>query len=146
VPVSFEEKKAWAFLVIAIAGFAVYVAVLAAGGAFQHSAVAEIDYAPLMLWSIGGAIVAGIVADIVIGIGTPKAARTADQRDREIKALGEHVGQAFIVIGGVAALLLAILRADYFWIANAVYLGFVLSAVLGSIARLVAYRRGMPQW
>ena len=31
-----------------------------------------------------------------------------------------------------------------FWIANAVYLGFVLSAVVGSVAKVVAYRRGLP--
>jgi hypothetical protein len=33
-------------------------------------------------------------------------------------------------------------RCDYFWIANVIYLGFVLSAVAGSVVKLVAYRRG----
>jgi NADPH:quinone reductase-like Zn-dependent oxidoreductase len=31
---------------------------------------------------------------------------------------------------------------DHFWIANAVYLAFVLSALLGSTAKVIAYRRG----
>ena len=39
---------------------------------------------------------------------------------------------------------LAMLEVAYFWIANAVYLAFFLSAVLGSVARIVAYRRGLP--
>ena len=51
---------------------------------------------------------------------------------------------ALVVIGGVAALILAMLRIDWFWIANAVYLCFVLNAILSSIARLVAYRGGLP--
>jgi hypothetical protein len=51
-----------------------------------------------------------------------------------------------VVLGAVAALALALFQAPWFWIANAVYLAFVLSAVVGASARLVAYRRGMPSW
>jgi hypothetical protein len=56
------------------------------------------------------------------------------------------VGQAFLVLGGVAALLLSLAEGDHFWIANTLYLAFVLSAVIGSAARIVAYRRGLPEW
>ena len=41
--------------------------------------------------------------------------------------------------------MLALAKADYFWIANAIYLGFVLWAVAGSVVRLVAYRRGLSR-
>jgi hypothetical protein len=34
----------------------------------------------------------------------------------------------------------------YFWIANVVYLCFVLSSVLASTAKIIAYRRGLPRW
>jgi hypothetical protein len=33
-----------------------------------------------------------------------------------------------------------------FWIANVIYLGFVLSAVVGGVAKVVVYRAGVPQW
>jgi len=42
-----------------------------------------------------------------------------------------------------AALVMAMARVDYFWIANVIYLGFVLWAVAGSVLKLVAYRRGL---
>jgi NADPH:quinone reductase-like Zn-dependent oxidoreductase len=58
-----------------------------------------------------------------------------DERDREIGHFGEHVGRSTIVAGGVAGLVLALAKAGYFWIANVLCLGFVLSAVLGSTAR-----------
>ena len=61
-------------------------------------------------------------------------------------ASGETVGQAFVVIGGVSAMLLALFEFEYFWIANVIYLCFVLSAILSAIAKLVAYRSGMPRW
>ena len=59
---------------------------------------------------------------------------------------GETVGQAFVVIGAVGAMLLALFEFEYFWIANVIYLCFILSAILSSIARIVAYRSGMPRW
>jgi hypothetical protein len=31
-------------------------------------------------------------------------------------------------------------------IANAIYLAFVLSGILGSVAKIVAYHRGFQQW
>ena len=138
------EKRAWIRLGTAIAAYATYLAhILIRDDGGQ---LAEVSYVPALLWTIGGAIVASIVLDILVSIASPRETGRADQRDREIGRFGDTVGQSFVVIGGVAALLMALLQLPYFWIANAVYLAFVLSAVLGGIARLVAYRRGLPQW
>ncbi|MFF1574211.1 hypothetical protein ACFVWR_15825 [Leifsonia sp. NPDC058292] len=140
----YQEKNAWAFLVIAVVAYAVYVAVVLSRAA--GAPLVEVDYAPALLWTVGGAIVAGILAGIIVSIGSPKPAERTDRRDKQIAWFGERVGQSFLVIGGVVALLLALVEADYFWIANVVYLAFVLSAVVGSVAKLVAYRVGMPEW
>jgi hypothetical protein len=43
----------------------------------------------------------------------------------------------------VASVVLALAKVDYFWIANIIYLGFVLWAIVGSAVKLVAYRRGL---
>ncbi len=141
---SLEEKNTWAFLAVAVLGYVCYLLVLLVSASGRP--VAEVDYGPIMLSTIGGAIVAGILANFAIAMLSPKSAGKADQRDKEIGRFGEHVGQAFVVVGGSAALVFAILRVDYFWIANTVYLAFVLSALLGSIAKLVAYRRGFQPW
>lgn len=50
------------------------------------------------------------------------------------------------MIGALAALVLALAEADHFWIANVIYLAFALSAVLGSVAKIFAYRRGFQSW
>jgi hypothetical protein len=47
------------------------------------------------------------------------------------------------VAAAAAALLMAMAKWDYFWIANVIYLGFVRWAVGGSVLKLVAYRRGL---
>lgn len=141
---SLAEKKAWSFLAIAVLGYGIYLFLVLDAAA--SGSAADVDYAAPMVWTIGSAIVVGILANIAIASSTPAHARQVDQRDQEIARIGEHVGQAFIVLGGVGALVLALLRADHFWIANVIYLGFVLSAMVGSVARLIAYRRGVPAW
>jgi hypothetical protein len=67
-----------------------------------------------------------------------------DVRDKEIRQIGDSTGSAFVVIGALGGLLLALGERDYFWVANAIYLGFVLSAILGSITKIALYRKGMP--
>jgi hypothetical protein len=51
-----------------------------------------------------------------------------------------------MAIGGVAAMPMAVAEVDYFWIANAVYLAFLLSAVLQSVTKIVGYRWGFQRW
>jgi hypothetical protein len=86
------------------------------------------------------------VLHTVIRTFSAKDAGVKDQRDKEIYRFGEYIGQSFLVIGGVAALVMAMAEVDHFWIANAIYLAFFLSAILGSVAKIVAYRRGFQPW
>lgn len=139
-----EEKRAWIMLVVSVVGYAVYVAVVLSR--VDGGSLAAAPYAGVLLWTVGGAIVANIVAEIGMGVVNPRASRVRDVRDREIGRLGDHVGQAFVVIGAVSAMLMALAEWEWFWIANVVYLCFVLSAVVGSLAKVIVYRRGVPQW
>jgi hypothetical protein len=130
---SSEEKRAWVLGLVSIASYLIYLAVLGLTGA---------GFARAMIWTIGASIVASIVLHIAVTIRGPYEGK--DERDREIGHFGEYIGRSTIVAGGVAGLILALVQADYFWIANALYLGFVLSAVLSSTARVAAYRWGLP--
>jgi p-aminobenzoyl-glutamate transporter AbgT len=143
--VTAQERSAWVYGVVAVVGYTVYIVLLLSRA--EGRALSEVDYEVPLLTTVIGGIVAGIVLNIVVGIiagavGGRVAARV-DVRDQEIAQLGERVGNAVLVVAALGALLLALLDADAFWIANALYLGFVLSAVLGTIARLAVYRGGM---
>lgn len=141
---SFDEKNTWVFAVVAVLGAAVYGALLLVRS--QGIALTDVAYVTPMLASIGGAIVANIIGNAVISFQAPEDAGKRDQRDREIERFGTLVGQSFLVIGALAAMVLSMLEAKHFWIANVIYLSFVLSALFGSTARLVAYRRGFSSW
>lgn len=141
---SFEEKRAWIFLLVAIGGYATYLGVIL--GRADASPVTEMAYAATLLWSIGAAIVASIALVAVAAFVSAEGVNHKDQRDREIHRFGEYVGQSFVILGGVVALGMALAEWDHFWIANAIYAAFVLSAILGSVAKIVAYRRGFQPW
>ena len=139
-----EEKRSWIMLVVSVVAYVVYVVVIL--GRADGRALAEVPYAGALLWTIGGGIVAAILAEIAMAVVNPRASRVTDVRDREIGRLGDRVGQAFGVIGSLAAMLMALAEWDHFWIANVIYLGFLLSAVLGSVTKVVVYRGSFPQW
>ena len=141
---SSEERSAWVMVVVATAVYAIYVVVVL--GQASGLPLTTVDYVPTMLWAIAGSIAASIVLSILWSFFTPKDSGKKDTRDRAIGRYGEYTGRWILIAGAAAGLVLAMVRADYFWIANTLYLGFVLSAILGSIVKIVAYRRGMPTW
>ena len=141
---AFEEKSAWIMGIVSVVAYAAYAFIVLELG--RAMPLAEVDYVPAMLGTIGAAIVVSILLHIIVGIASRRDVGKKDQRDRQIYRMGEYVGQSFVVAGAIAAMLLAMFELPHFWIANVLYLAFVLSAILGTIAKLVSYRRGMPAW
>ena len=141
---AFEEKSAWIMGIVSVVAYAAYAFIVLDLG--RAVPLAEVDYVPAMLGTIGAAIVVSILLHIIVGIVSRRDVGKKDQRDRQIYRMGEYVGQSFVVAGAIAAMLLAMFELPHFWIANVLYLAFVLSAILGTIAKLVSYRRGMPAW
>ena len=142
---AYEERNAWSGLLVGAVAITAYVVVVLQQAAGRP--VTEVDWLPLMLWTIGLGIVATITISIVWGIiagaKDPDGVGTSDVRDRDISRMGSRVEQAFVVIAGLGVIALCAVDADVFWIANTMFAGFAVSAMVGSIARVVAYRRGL---
>ena len=139
-----QEKRAWIMLVVSAAAYAAYggLVLSRAGG---HP-LTRVPYAAALLWTVGASIAVSVVAETALGVVNRGESRLTDERDRQIGALGDRVGSSFVVIGAVAAMLMAMAGWDRFWIANVIYLCFFLSAILGSAAKVIAYRKNVPQW
>ena len=141
---TYEEKRAWIMAVVAVLAYAIYV--LRVGPQVAETSAASAPYASALLLSVVGAIVATIVLNIVASSFGRDGARQTDRRDREIHRAGEYIGQSCVVLGAVAALAMSLAQWDAFWVANVIYLGFTLSAVVASVAKILAYRRGFQTW
>lgn len=141
-----QERRAWIRLVTALGAYGAYAAVVLSGAGERP--LAQASYAAALLWSVGGSIAAAVVAEAITGPGRRGGAssRVTDVRDREIGRLGDYVGQSFVVIGAVAAMLMAMAGWERFWIANVIYLCFAASAVLGNATKVLVYRGSFPQW
>ncbi len=138
---SYEEKRTWVYLVSSTVSCAVYLVIISMRA--QHGPVAQVPYVPALLWATGASILASITGSILFEAARPGEGRQRDVRDREIYRFGEYASRWFIVAGAAAAMLMAMARWDYFWIANVIYLGFTLWAIGGSVIKLAAYRRGL---
>jgi hypothetical protein len=104
---------------------------------------AEVPYVSTMLWTIGIAIVLSIAGNIAIAISKPSEADKSDVRDKDINRFGEYVGGIVLAVGMLVPFGLALAESESFWIANAMYLAFVLSAFTSSVVKVVAHRRGL---
>jgi hypothetical protein len=138
---SFEEKRSWIYVVVAAAVAGAYFAIVLAK--VPGTDVSEIAYVGPMLTAIGVGIGAGIVLTVAAAVASPKDAGRTDERDKQINRLGEYVAYYVMSICAVVPLGLAMADVEHFWIANSLYLAFVLAAIASAVVKIVAYRRGL---
>lgn len=137
---SYEERGQWVYLAATAVGYGAYLVLLV--GSAGSTALPDVDYRPIMLWTIGAAIAVSIIGRIAIEVIRSSDAYREDVRDREIGRLGEYRAGLVLGIGMVGPFLMAIAEVDHFWIANAMYAVFTAQAVVGAVVKLIAYRRG----
>jgi hypothetical protein len=150
---SYEERGQWVYLIANVLALGAYgTFVLGRAGSLP---LANEVYVAAMLWTIGIAIAISIAGRITVEIAARIAGEmagevasdtdnyTADVRDRDIGRFGEYVAGIVLGIGMVVPFALTLATFDHFWIANAIYLVFALSAFVGTVVKLVAYRRGI---
>jgi len=147
---TFREKMAWVSALVSVVVGAVYFSVVA--GRSDGGPVSEIAYQ----WPMIIAVIATIVRSILVhryghatairveitGEGSTKDIDREDERDVGIDRRGELIGYYVSSVGVLAALVLAMLRQDQFWIANALYLFLLIGSVVSAAAKIVLYRRG----
>jgi hypothetical protein len=140
----FLEKSNWVALVVAVPTLLVYVALVVPQ--VLSKPIAEVSWVPPMIFTIVGFIVANILGNVVAAASNPSEADKKDQRDSEIDHFGERAGNWLIIAGSCAALVLAMTRADHFWIANAIYFGGLAGALLSSVTKIAAYHGPFQRW
>ena len=127
---SYEERGQWVYVIVTVVAVAIYVVLLVAGAG--GGPLTEVDYVPILLWTIGAGVVGAIIGRILAAIIWQGEGQETDVRDRDIDRRGEYIGGLVLGIGMVVPFLLAITEADYFWIANAMYLVFAAASVVSA--------------
>lgn len=139
---SFQEKSTWVMLVLVGVVYGGYFAIIL-GDIAALEPVRDIAYKGLMVATVVVLVILATATHIVIAVASPREADKYDERDREINRFGEYLG-GFVAAG--AALLgmgLAMFEVPYFWIANAILAGLVVSEVVSGMTKVILYRRGI---
>jgi len=137
---SFEEKTTWVMAATTPAAYAVYLSVILPQ--LSITPASQVAYESPLVAAIVAAIVATIVGHIVIIACNPKEADQSDERDAMIERSGGYVSSYVLGAGCLGALSLTMLEFDHFWIANALFLSFVLADLTSSVVKLLRYRVG----
>ena len=141
---AFLEKSNWIVLVVGVPTLLIYAALVVPQ--VLGEPIAEVAWVQPMIFAIVGFIVANVLGNVVAAASNPGEADRNDERDREIDHVGERVGNWLIIAGSIAALILAMSRADHFWIANAIFLGGIAGALLSSVTKIAAYHGSFQRW
>ena len=136
---SFHGKSTALMLAIVIGVYGWYFVTVARWASVAP--VAEIAYQPLMLATVVVLVILAVGGHILLAVIPPYAGRQPDERDRLIEARGESIGGVVLGAGAVGGVFLAMAESDYFWIANTILLGLVLSEVVAGGAKFIYYRR-----
>jgi hypothetical protein len=141
---AFLEKSNWVTLLVAVPTVLLYLVVVVPQVLGQP--IDEVAWVQPMIVTIVVFVVAIILGNIVAAAANPGEADMNDERDREIDRFGERVGTWLIVAGSLAALVLAMVGADHFWLAHAIFFGGLLGALLSSAAKIAAYHGSFQRW
>jgi hypothetical protein len=147
----FEEKMTWVSGAVAVVVPLIYSVIMI--GRLQTTPAADIAFqAPLIVALVAsvvltvlGAIGAAVGSSVSATLRGRKPEDEVDRKDERDKSIGRHgdlVGFYVSSAGMVGVLVLTMLEAEYFWIANALYLSFAVAMVVSSVVKLIAYHRG----
>lgn len=140
---TYSERNTWAQLASTVVVLAVYIPIVV--GLASSGAPTGWTWLAPMLVVIGLGILLSIIGSIVwnIAAGIRRGIDTAtDERDRHISHIADRVGQAFLVIAALIAIVLCAMQVAPFWIAQVLFAGFAVSALVGGVTSVILYRAG----
>jgi hypothetical protein len=141
---TFLEKSNWVVLFVGVPTLVVYAVLVVPQ--LLSGPIAQVSWVEPMIFAIVGFIVANVLGNVVAAATNPKEADRKDQRDQEIDRFGERIGNWLLAAGAIAALVLAMAQGEYFWIANAIFLGGIGGALLSSAMKIAAYHGPFQRW
>ena len=141
---TFLEKSNWVVLVVGVPTLLVYLATVVPQ--VLGEPMTEVAWVQPMIVAMVAFVVANVLGNVVAAATNPREADKSDERDRQINRLGASVGNWVLIAGAFVALVLAMARADHFWIANALLLGGIAGSLVSAVTRIAAYRRPFQAW
>ena len=137
---TFQEKSALTMTALLTLVFGSYFALVL--GMVAGSPEREIAYTALMTVAVVILAVLATVSHVILALLSRSDANAYDERDRLVDLRSERVGGYVLAVGVFAGIGLAMVRADRFWIAQALIAALVVAEITSGVIKLALYRRG----
>lgn len=136
---SFEERHQWLGLWLTLAG----------GVAYSIALLVMVQTQPLteVAWGLSMTVIilgCGGIYGVVYAIGRRRSG-PSDERERAIERFGEFTGRGMVDISVLAALVMLALGVEGFWVAQVLFFGSWLGAIISVSTKLAAYKEGLPE-
>jgi len=138
-----DEAYNWIFAVVTLIATITYLAILIPRSI--GTPVGDVSFVAPLAWiaAIGMSVGFGVAG--ILHAAWPKEGRVSDERDKEIELIGQYVGSGMVTIGAMAALVLSCFSADRYWVANSLFIGFLLGGLFTALTRAAAYHGEYPE-
>lgn len=137
---SFREKSAWMMVVTLVVAYGWYLTTVI--GQFGGGSVAGIDYQRTAVVAAIAVVVLAAVSHIVLAATGRAGSKQSHSGAAAIKRYARSTGGVVISAAAVLGMALAMVEADYFWIANVILAGLVVAELTSAGSEILIYRRG----
>jgi uncharacterized ion transporter superfamily protein YfcC len=138
-----DEAENWIFALVSLVSTITYLAILIPRSI--GTAVTDVAFVAPLAWTAAIGAAVGFGAAAVLRAAWPKQGRVRDERDKEIVLIGQYVGSGMVTIGAMAALVLSCLEVDRYWVANSLFVGFLLGGLFTALTKVGAYHGEYPE-
>ncbi len=137
----FHQKSAITMAAILVIVYGSYFAAM--GRWLTVSPPEDIPYQPFLIAATIPLAILAAFSHVVLALINPGEANVFDERDRRITLRGEQVGGYVLATGVFLGIVLAMVEAPYFFVANSLLLAWVLAQVSEYLTSTVLYQRGI---
>lgn len=106
------------------------------------SPVADVGYETTAVMASIAVVVLSAVSHIVLAVTGSAGSRSNQTGATAIKRYARSHGAAVVAAASVLGMVLAMVEADHFWIANVILAGLVIAEVTSAGSEILLYRRG----
>jgi hypothetical protein len=111
-------------------------------GQLDDGSVAGIDYQRTAVVAAIAVVVLTAMFHIVIAASGRASSKDSQSGAAAIKRYARSTGGVIVTASSVLGMALAMIEADYFWIANVILAGLVVAEVTTAGSEILIYRRG----
>lgn len=137
---SFREKSAWLMMGTLVVAYGWYLMTVI--GQSDGGSVADIDYQRTAVVAAIAVVVLAAVSHAVLVAMGQAGSKKDHSGESAVKRYARSNGGIVVSAAAVLGMALAMVEADYFWIANVILAGLVVAELASAGSEILIYRRG----